>query len=346
MEEVSQQDVKDTKKNLRIMSKHGNAHKLRSSRRIAKLGAIGFIRNVWLSIASVLVMTITLVILFITVIASMILTSTADAMREKIDITIFFKPGTAVEELNVMSATMSKDSNVKSVEVSTSEQEYERFLEENKDDEALMVTLSDDAMRKLMVASMQSTMRVKVNDINDLSSIESLVATDRLFIANLDPDKLPTYDMNRAEIETVTSWANVARNGGIILSAVFLVISVLVIFNTIRMAIFSRREEIYMEKLVGADNNFIRGPFLVEAQICGIISGILATTIGYAGAHFIAPHLESYGIDVSAITKIVETKWLIMVYVVIIAIGMVIGTISAYLAIHKYLQTNTRRKRR
>lgn len=345
MEEYST-DVKDTKKNLKLMSKSGRSHKFRSSSRIVKYGSISFIRNVWLSIASVLVMTITLVILFITVIASMILNSTADAMREKIDITIFFKPGTSLEELNTMSATMQKNDNVKSVEVSTSEQEYQRFLEENADDEALMQTLSDPSMGELMVASMQATMRVKVNDINNLSSIESLVATDRLFIANLDSEKLPTYDMNRAEIETVTSWANIAKNGGIILSIVFLVISILVIFNTIRMAIFSRREEIYMEKLVGADNTFIRGPFLVEAQICGIISGILATTFGYAGAHIVAPHLSSYGIDVSAITDLVESKWLIMVYLIIVAIGMSIGTISAYLAIHKYLQMGAKRKKR
>lgn len=335
-----------TKNSLKTMSKSTNVQKARSTSRIFKYGAIGFTRNVWLSVAATLVMSVTLIILFVTVIASAILASTADAMREKIDITIYFKPTTSATTLSQMANTMAADENVKSVEVSTSAEEYDKFLADNKDDEALMTALADEAMRELMLTTMQSTMRIKVNDINDLSSIENIVDTDRAFIVNLDPEKPPTYDVNRAEIETVTSWANIARNGGIVLSVVFLVISMLVIFNTIRMAIFSRREEIYMMKLVGADNSFIRGPFLIEAQISGIVSGIIASTIGYVGFHALAPHLENYGINISAITDILETNWLIIVYLVTILIGIIIGTVSSSLAIRKYLKGNKPRRRK
>ena len=329
---------KSTRKNLKTMSKNGNVHKLRSTSRVFKYGAIGFVRNIWLSIASTLVMTITLVILFITIIASAILSSTADTMREKIDITIYFKPGTSISTLGEMASIMSGDSNIKSVEVSTSEEEYDQFLADNADDEALMSALDDSAMRELMIATMQSTMRIKVYDIDDLSSIEKIVNTNRMFMTNIDQTKPPTYDVNRAEIETITNWANIARNGGIILSVIFLAISMLVIFNTIRMAIFSRREEIYMMKLVGADNNFIRGPFLIEAQICGIISGIAAATIGYVGFHFLSPYLEKYGINVSSINNILETSWLVIVFAVTILLGILIGSTSSSLAIHRYLR--------
>ena len=109
------------------------------------------------------------------------------------------------------------------------------------------------------------------------------------------------------------------------------------------MAIFSRREEIYMMKLVGADNSFIRGPFLIEAQICGAISGIIASTIGYFGFNALAPHLKNYGINISAITDVLETSWLVVVFLVIIAIGILIGTVSSSLAIHKYLRGNKKR---
>lgn len=342
---MSEKEVKSTKKNLKTMSKSSGSYKLRSTSRIFKYGAIGFARNVWLSIASTLVMTITLVILFVTVIASAILSSTADTMREKIDITIYFKPGTTITALGEMASVMSGDSNVKSVEVSTSEEEYDKFLADNADDEALMSALDDSAMRELMISTMQSTMRIKVYDIDDLDSIENIVTTNRLFMVAIDQNKPPTYDVNRAEIETITSWANIARNGGIILSVIFLAISILVIFNTIRMAIFSRREEIYMMKLVGADNSFIRGPFLIEAQICGIISGVIASTVGYFGFHALAPHLENYGINISAITGILETSWLVVVFMATIVIGILVGTLSSSLAIHKYLRGNKRRKK-
>ena len=104
------------------------------------------------------------------------------------------------------------------------------------------------------------------------------------------------------------------------------------------MAIFSRREEIYMMKLVGADLSFIRGPFLVEAQICGIISGLLATTLGVIGFRFLEPHLSGYGIDVATVSQLLESSMLVAVYGIMIVIGMIVGTISARLAMQKYLK--------
>lgn len=337
---------KTTKQNLKTMSKNTSKQKLRSTSRIFKYGAISFSRNIWLSVAATLVMTITLLILFITVVASGILASTADAMREKIDITIYFKPGTSDTSLNEMAATMSKDSNVKSVDVSTSEDEFTKILDENNDNESIMNLLSDEEMKKLTLSGTDATMRIKVFDVNDLTSIKETVSNDRAFLSYIDPAKPPTYDVNRAEIETITSWANIARNGGIILSIIFLVISILVIFNTIRMAIFSRREEIYMMKLVGADNSFIRGPFLIEAQICGIISGVIATSLGYAGFCAIAPHLENYGINISSIRNVLDSNSLIIIYLATILIGILIGTISSSLAIRKYLHTTAKRTKK
>ena len=331
-------EKKITKKNLRTLTKNGGAHKLRNSTRIVKYGAINFARNIWLSAAASLIMTVTLLILFITVIASVILSETADVMRDKIDITIYFKPQTFVETLAELSKIMSADPNVKSVETSTSEKEYLRFIEENASNTELISTLDDPDMKEIMLSTMNSTMSVKVYDLDNLDSIRNLVAANELFIKNVDNEKEATYDENRSEISTITSWANIAKNGGIILGAVFLGISILVIFNTIRMAIFSRREEIYMMKLVGADRGFIKGPFLVEAQLSGILSGIIAATIGYFGFCFLEPKLTAYGIDVSTIMNILESNKLVLVYLVMSGGGMLIGTISANLAVHKYLR--------
>lgn len=336
-------DKKSTKKNLKTMSKNTGRQKLRSSSRVLKYGAISFTRNIWLSAAATLVMSFTLLILIVTVIASAILASTADTIREKIDITVYFKPGTSTVTLSEMANTMSADENVKSVEVSSSEEEFQKILDENQGNENIVNLLSDSAMRELTLSGTDATMRIKVFNVNDLTSIKNIVSTNRTFMTHVDPEKVPTYDENRAEIETITSWANVARNGGIILSIVFLIISILVIFNTIRMAIFSRREEIYMMKLVGADNGFIRGPFLIEAQICGIISGIIATTIGWIAFNALAPHLENYGINIDAIRNIFDTNLIIVAYLVTIGIGILIGTISSSLAVRKYLNAAAKR---
>ena len=327
---------KAAKKGLKTMRKSRNRHPLREEGRIIKYGTSGFARNIWLSSAATIVMAVTLIILFVTVVASVILTNTAEMMRDKIDITIYLKPNTSEEKLNNLSEIISNDPNIKSVVVSTSEQEYDKFLEENAESEDIINVL-DEEMRKLMVSKMQATMRIKVYDVDNLDSIKELVETNENFQKNIDEEMAPTYDVNQVEIATITSWARIARTGGLILAVVFLVISVLIIFSTIRMAIFSRREEIYMMKLVGAERRFIRGPFLVEAEICGIIAGIIAATVSYFGFMFVAPKLDGYGINVSTITSILESNKLIFVYLVFIGLGVVIGRVSARLAIAKYL---------
>ena len=281
-------------------------------------------------------MSITLIILFVTIVASVILTNTAEMMKDKIDITIYFKPNTSQETLDELTSTISADENVKSVETSTSEEEYKKFLAENEGSDDILNIL-DDEMEKMMIGKMQATMRIKVYDVDNLDSIKSIVSDNELFSANTDKDMPPTYDVNRAEIGTITSWARMARTGGIILAAVFLVISILIIFSTIRMAIFSRREEIYMMKLVGADKNFIRGPFLVEAEICGVIAGLVAGTVSYFGFRFLSPKLANYGINVDSINNVLESNQLILVFLVFVVAGMLIGRVSARLAVSKYL---------
>lgn len=328
----------ETKAHLKTLVENSSVSKARNASRIMKYGASSFTRNIWLSIAATLVMTVTLVILMITIGASLILNATAETMREKIDITIFFTPGTPQETLVEMANIMVADSNVRSVEVADSETEYRDFIDDNRDNAELLSALDDPDMYNLMLGTMQATMRVKVTDPNNLDSVKYIVENTPIFVENLDADKKPTYSVNQAEIETINSWATIAKNGGLILGAVFLVISILVIFNTIRMAIFSRREEIYMMKLVGADLSFIRGPFLVEAQICGIISGLLATTLAVVGFRFIEPNLSGYGINVSSVSNLLESNMLIAVYGIMIVIGMTIGTISARLAMQKYLK--------
>lgn len=328
---------KAAKEHLRTLVENSNVSHVRSTGRIVKYGVMGFTRNIWLSIAATLVMTVTLVILMVTVFASLILTATAKTMQQKIDISIYFTPSTDIGTMNELANIMRTDENVDTVEVTDSAGEYDIFLRDRQDNEELLSALEDEAMHELMLNTMHPTMRVKVKDPNDLSSVKNLVETTEIFQEFIDPEESPTYDVNQAEISTINSWANVAKNGGLILGAVFLVISILVIFNTIRMAIFSRREEIHMMRLVGADGSFVRGPFLVEAQICGIISGILASTIAYAGFHFLAPKLANYGIDVSAITEVFESKMLVAVYAVMCGIGIIIGSISARLAMRKYL---------
>lgn len=324
-----------SKKSLRTMRKNRKRHIVREKVRVVKYGTKGFSRNIWLSMAATVVMAITLIILFVTVVASVILTNTAQLMKDKIDITIYFKPGLTEETLDSLTEMMESNDNVKSIEVSSSEQEYEKLLEENKDKYNLANLFDGD--QGVLMDELNSTMRIKVYDIDNLDSVKAVVEKQEGFAEYVDDKRPPTYDVNRAEINTITSWASIARTSGIVLAIVFLVISILIIFSTIRMAIFSRREEIYMMKLVGADKSFIRGPFLIEAELCGIVAGVVAGVVSYFGFIKLSPKLVSYGIDVSSISSIMQSQQVVLVFLIFIAVGVLIGRVSARLAVSKYL---------
>lgn len=325
---------------LRTMLKNSNHHFLRKLGRIFKYGIIGFMRNIWLSITATIVTTLTLVLLFATIVAGSVLSATADGMREKIDISIFFQPGTEKKKLVSMANTIKKDQNVKSVTVSTSEEEFQKLKQEyiESDNQKLLTTI-ELVGEGTFIKKQPAAMRIKVYDTSDLSSLKNIVNTNSEFKEYLHKTEDPTYDANSSAIATISSWANIATQGGTALCILFLVISTLVIFNTIRMAIYSRSEEIYMMKLVGADNNFIRGPFLIEAMMSGIFAGLLAGGLNLVGYGVLAPKLKSYEINVGAVDGFLsEPRNIILVFLALIGVGIIITFISSRLAIHKYLK--------
>ena len=331
-----------TPRRLKSMIKSTNRHFFRQLGRIFKYGAIGFGRNIWLSITATIVASLTLILLLATVVAGAVLNSTADAMRQKIDISVFFEPGTSKSDLASMASTLKQNDNVKSVEYSTSEEEFEKLKQEyvTKDDQNMLNTI-DIVGEEVFIKKQPAAMRIKVYDTDNLDGIKTIVNTDEEFQENIskDKDKAPTYDTNSSAIATISSWANIATKGGGALSILFIIISTLVIFNTIRMAIYSRSEEIYMEKLVGADNSFIRGPFLVEAMISGIAAGIIAGTIGLISYNALAPNLKAYEISVDAVNEfLADPKNIVLLFIVLIGTGIIITLISARLAIKKYLK--------
>ena len=336
---------KQTKKYLRALTSESK-HPIRHTRRVLKYGFSGFARNIWLSLASILVMTITLTILVVTLVSNIILNETANSLKNKIDITVFFEPTVANAELDEISAILATDPNVKidSIITNDSELEVKQYLKDNEENEDMVKMITEDQeMYDIFVKNMPATLRFKVYDTENMDSVKELIRTDEYISQRLHKDiekYSPTYDMNQTEIATINAWARIAKNGGIILGVIFLFISILVIFNTIRMAIFSRREEIYMMKLIGSSKQFIQGPFVVEAAISGIISGAITTIISYFGLELLIPKLANYGIDTTKLyfTIYQDSGSLVLIVLIIIATGALIGTIAAKIAAKKYLR--------
>lgn len=315
-----------------LMEQKRRRRKLLTLWRIVKYGANSFVRNAWLSVAATAVMTVTLVIVFGSLLMRMAITNTVDSLTEKIGVSIYLKQDVSNEDVSKMKKTIENLSSVKKVDFTSAKEARENYSMKNIEDEAIQAALIEASNEFF------ASFSVTLEDISNTSELENLVNTDKTIQANLHKSKEPTYKSNRKEsIETLANSFSVVERIGLAAGILFVMISSLIIFNTIQMAIFNRREEIYMMKLIGANKSFISGPFLVESIICGILAACFASIIGFLVAHFASPKLENWGISLDGIVAS-GVNYVLIIFPILMLIGMVIGSISSWIATQKYLK--------
>lgn len=295
--------------------------------RMCRYGVNNFSRNAWLTIAATAVMTVTLLIVFMTLTARQVLVDTVTQIREKVDVSIYVKTETTPEQAKEVQEKLEKLSSVVRVNYTSPEQAKAEFSDAEKGDEGTISALSE-ATNKL-----PGTFSISLKDLNDSTELQKFVKEDELY--KQVQGQQPTF--NNGIIQTIGKWVGFAEKIGIGASVLFIAISSLIIFNTIRMAIFNRKEEIQMMKLIGADRSFIRGPFIVEAVMYGFIAALLATGLGVAIMYTAREPLLSYGIAVQTTIDAMMT-YLGFVLLGMIVTGAIIGITSSLMATRKYLK--------
>lgn len=299
--------------------------------RMCRYGVNNFSRNAWLTVAATAVMTITLLIVFGTLVARSTLVSSVDVIRDNVDMSIYVKTDTDSGEVAKIKGGLERLESVKSVSYVTPEDARTSFARNNGEDTDTLSALNEASNR------FPGTFNVQLNDINDTTELRKFTETDATVKSNLDPNREPSFAGDRrSAIEGIAQGVVFADRVGIIATVVFVVISSLIVFNTIRMAIFNRRDEIEMMKLIGADKSFIRGPFIVEAVVYGFIAAVLATGIGFAGLLWVKDRVIG-GIEIQPTLDFV-TLYIGFVLLGMIVLGGVIGIFSSLLATRRYLK--------
>lgn len=300
--------------------------------RMVRYGTNNFTRNAWLTIAATAVMTITLLIIFMTVASQNVLTKTATSIGEKVDISIYLKTETTKDQAEPVIDELKQLSNTKEVSFISADDARKSSALDNKTDGKVLDAITE-ATNKL-----PGTLRVQLKDISDISQLDEFVKNNQTLKPFLATDREPSFSGPRREaIKNISNWTVMAQRFGLAASVIFAAISSLIIFNTIRMAIFSRKEEIQMMKLIGADRQFIRGPFLVEAVVYGFIAAVLATGLGFATLIFLDSKLTSFGLSVGPTVDYLLT-YLGFIVLGMIVLGAIIGVGSSLLATRRYLK--------
>jgi cell division transport system permease protein len=310
----------------------GMRRKLLTCLRIFRYGLDSFVRNSWLSVAATIVMTITLLIIFVSFAAQNVLTGTVNDLSNKVDMSIYLKTDTTDEEAGTILTELKQLSSVKSVTYISAEQARTQIAQDNSNNQDVLDAINQATNQN------PATLRVVVKDINDTTQLEQFVKQDKTLNKYISSDYTPSFAGERRNtIKSIGRAVNFIQKLGLIVVTVFVIISALIIFNTIRMAIFNRREEIEMMKLIGANKSFIRGPFLIESVIYGLIAAVIATGLGVWGLISVKSTLESYQVSVQpTITLITNYSGLLLL--AMIAVGAIIGIMSSLFATRRYLK--------
>jgi len=302
--------------------------------RIIKNGVVSFGRNVWLAIAAIAMMAITLTILLFAVVANATFSHTIEQITDRIDVSVFLKDSVTEKQRAELISDLKNIENVESVDYISKEEALKRYRAQNVNNPELLAAISE------VDNPLSQELLIQPEDPNNMEPIKAFLDKPEVASTQSDPT---SYSGDRKEaIDKIARATRFFEQAGIVGILIFSLISILIIFNTIRMAIFNRRDELVIMRLLGASTGYIRGPFVVETILYGIVAATVSLII-VAGLFAIASstlQASSLGLlDIKYSGQYFKDNWFLILSLQLLA-GIIIGAASSALATRRYLKLN------
>lgn len=296
-------------------------------KRVIKAGVVDFWRNGWVSFATVLIMILTLFVVGALVLSNVILTSVLASLEDKVDITVYFHLDAPEEEILSVRDSLEGLGEVQEVEYVSREEALAQFRDRHQEN-----ALITQSLEELGDNPLGASLNVHATDPSHYKAITNFLEAN---VLSSMLDKI-TYRQNELVIDRLSSILLTSRRIGIAASILLVGIAFLVAFNTIRMAIYTSREEIKVMKLVGASNWYTRGPFVVEGFLHGLFGSVVALLIFFPLTFWLGPRSEKFfgGPDL----YVYYTTHLLELFLVLFLVGISIGILSSSIAIRRYLR--------
>ncbi len=296
--------------------------------RIIKTGFVNFWRNLWLSMAATMVMTITLVIFSTLFLMFMLTNYSIHTIQNTVDISVYFKIGLAEKQIASIQKSVESDSRVKEVTYVSATEAFNDFKDKHQNDPLITQSLNE-----LTENPLPATLHIKANQLGDYPAIAQNLEKDQYkqFI-----DKV-NFEDNRLVIERLGKILRFIITFGLGLVIVFAIIAILVIYNTITLTIYNRKEEVEIMRLVGATNWYIRGPFLTESILYSIFSTIITLLFLLPIFVKVIPRVVGYvNPQISFYSNNIFNFWILILMLFVLA--LVLSITSTTMAIRKYLK--------
>ncbi len=306
--------------------------------RIIRTGMTNFVRNAWLAMAAMAIMVITLTIILFSIIANATFSNTVQQIEDKINISIYLKDSTTEEQKDKFLDGLKKLENVESVTYLSKTDALKAYMEQNQGNEQLLSAINETDN------PLPATVQVKPKDLKQIGQIREFV--ERAENKAIQSDPMSDSGDRREAIDNITEATHILGRVGIVAVGLFALISVLIIFNTIRMTIFNRRDELQIMRLLGANTSFIRGPFVVETVIYGILSAVASILIINALFVTASASLQatSFGLLDISYSQDYFGKHYWSLFALQLTLGILIGAVSSIIATRRYLKFKTSKK--
>lgn len=294
--------------------------------RIIKFGLQDVWRNFWLSLATIMILVLTLFSVDLLLSLKIIGQAAVDNLKNRVDVSIYLKQGISEDKILNLKARLANLNNVQEVVYISQSEALESFQQRHQSDPEIL-----QALQELNQNPLSPTLTVKPKDpdrfeelVEELDQVQDPIIESR------------NFQDNKKLLDKINYITDKINDAAVIISVIFLFIMILVMFNSVRLAIYSHRQEIVIMKLVGASNFFIKAPFLFSSLIYTFIGVVLTAVIFYAFLTVLQPYLDTFffGYNIDLITYF-NSHWLTIAGLQF-AGAAIINLLASYMAVGKY----------
>ncbi|MBU2233351.1 ABC transporter permease [Patescibacteria group bacterium] len=252
--------------------------------RVIKFSLQDIVRNIWLSIITIIIITLALFSVNLLLAVNILTTATVSSVKEKVDISLYLKSDAQENLILALKSEISNLDSVKQIDYISKQAAIESFREKHKNNPEIL-----QALLELGKNPLSPSLIIKPKDINNYD--ELIVSLNKI---NNNIIESRNFDDHKAILAKINNIAEKANQAGLFVSSLFILITILVVYNAVRVAIFTHKREIGIMKLVGASTWFIRAPYLISGMIYAFLGVITIIIIMYPFLSLIQPYLATF----------------------------------------------------
>ena len=302
-------------------------------KRTMRSGFVSFWRNGSVSLASVLVMVVTLLVISSIIFIGAMLNSTLKSIESKVDINVYLTQSASSEDISMLQKSIKNLPEVSQTNLTTREEALSQFRKRHADDELTLQALDEVGANPL-----GASINIRAKDPSQYESIVKFLESQKTGVDGNGVGIIErvNYSNNKQAIDALNRIMATSRKLGTIVVVFFALVSILITFNTIRLAIYIFREEIGVMRLVGASEMYIRGPFVTVGVMYGVVAGIITLILLYPITYYVGPLTFNLGTGLNVCSYYISNFG--QMFLVVIGSGLILGAVASFLAVKKYLK--------